>query len=164
MHVSEEEGTQQGFFLPLQWHHNARDGVSNHQRLHCLLNCWFRRRSKKTSKLRVTGLCDGNSTVPGEFPAQKASNAENVFISWRHNVCVTASRCALWYECIWFHRQSNNTTSLMAHFGVKYYSDVTWASWRLKSPYFDSSFNNSFMLTPMEKGRHYCPFVRGIHR
>ena len=26
---------------------------------------------KKTSKLRVTGLCDGNSPVTGEFPAQR---------------------------------------------------------------------------------------------
>ena len=31
----------------------------------------------KTSKLRVTGLCEGNSPVTGEFPAQRASNAEN---------------------------------------------------------------------------------------
>ena len=36
--------------------------------------------SKKTSKLRVTGLCAGNSPVTGEFPAQMASNAENVSI------------------------------------------------------------------------------------
>ena len=48
---------------PLQWHHNDLDGVSNHRRLHCLLNCWFRRRSKKTPKPRVTGLCTGNSHV-----------------------------------------------------------------------------------------------------
>ena len=27
---------------------------------------WFRRRSKKISKLRVTGLCEGNSPVTGE--------------------------------------------------------------------------------------------------
>ena len=40
----------------------------------------FRRRSKETSELRVTGLCEGNSTVTGEFPAQMASNAENVSI------------------------------------------------------------------------------------
>ena len=38
---------------------------------------------KKTSKLRVTGLCEGNSPVTGEFPAQMASNAENVSIWWR---------------------------------------------------------------------------------
>ena len=29
-----------------------------------------RRRSKKTSKIRVTGLCAGNSPVTGEFPNQ----------------------------------------------------------------------------------------------
>ena len=43
-----------------------------------LLNCLFGRRSKKTSKLRVTGLCVGNSPGTGEFPAQMASNAEKV--------------------------------------------------------------------------------------
>ena len=31
----------------------------------------------KKWKLRVTGLCEGNSPVPDEFPAQRASNAEN---------------------------------------------------------------------------------------
>ena len=35
--------------------HNERDDVSNHQPHDCLLNRLFRRRSKKTSKLRVTG-------------------------------------------------------------------------------------------------------------
>ena len=41
---------------------------------------------KKTSKLRVTGLCEGNSPVTDEFPAQRAaSNAENVSIWWRHH-------------------------------------------------------------------------------
>ena len=41
----------------LQWHHNGRDDVSNHQPHHCLLNRLFRRRSKKASKPRYTGLC-----------------------------------------------------------------------------------------------------------
>ena len=40
---------------------------------------------KKTSKLRVTDLCEGNSPVTGEFPAQRASNADNVSIWWRHH-------------------------------------------------------------------------------
>ena len=70
---------------PLRWRHNERDGVSNHQPHDCLLNRLFRGRSKKTSKLRVTGLCVGNSPVTGEFPAQRASNAENVSIWWRHH-------------------------------------------------------------------------------
>ena len=46
---------------------------------------YSRRRSKKTSKLCVTGLCAGNSPVIGEFPAQRTSNAENVSIWWRHH-------------------------------------------------------------------------------
>ena len=46
---------------------------------------YLRRRSKKTPKLRVAGLCVGNSPVIGEFPAQRASNAENVSIWWRHH-------------------------------------------------------------------------------
>ena len=68
--------------LALQWRHSERDCVSNHQPHDCL----FRRRSKKTSKLRVTGLCVGNSPVTGEFFAQVTSNAENVSIWWRHRV------------------------------------------------------------------------------
>ena len=40
---------------------------------------------KKTWKLRVNGLCAGNSPETGEFPAQMASNAENVSIWWRHH-------------------------------------------------------------------------------
>ena len=50
-----------------------------------LRNRLFRRRSKKTSKFRVTGLCEGNSPVTGQFPSQRTSNAENVSIWWRHH-------------------------------------------------------------------------------
>ena len=46
----------------------------------------FGRTSKKTSKLHVTGLCEGNSPVTSEFPVQRASNAENVSIWWHHHV------------------------------------------------------------------------------
>ena len=69
----------------LQWRHNDRDGVSNHQPHDCLLNCLFRRKSKKTSKLRVTCLCERISPLIGEFPAQRASYAENVSLLWRHH-------------------------------------------------------------------------------
>ena len=71
----------------LRWRHNGHVGVSNHQPHHRLLNGLFGRRSKQTSKLRVTGLCVGNSPGTGEFPAQMASNAENVSIWWRHHAC-----------------------------------------------------------------------------
>ena len=70
----------------LQWRHNEHDGVSNHQPHDCLLNRLFRPRWKKTSKLCVTGLCEGNSPGTGEIPAQRTSYAENVSIWWRHLV------------------------------------------------------------------------------
>ena len=56
--------------------------ISNHQPHDYLLNRLFRRRSKKTPKLRVAGLYAGNSPGTNEFRAQMASNAENVSI-WR---------------------------------------------------------------------------------
>ena len=71
--------------IALRWHHNEHDGVSNHQPNGCYSTVYSRQISKKTPKLRVTGLCEGNSPVTGEFPAQRASNAENVSILWRHH-------------------------------------------------------------------------------
>ena len=78
-------------FLTLQWRHNGRNSVSNHQPHNCLLKRLFRRRSKEISKLRVTGFCAGKSPVSGEFPAQKASNAGNVSIWWRHHFNIPTS-------------------------------------------------------------------------
>ena len=72
--------------LSLQWQHNERHGISNHRHLSCLLNRLFRVRSKETSKLGVTGLCEGNTLGTGDFPAQRASNVENVSIWWHHHV------------------------------------------------------------------------------
>ena len=60
-------------FQPLQWRHNGHNGISNHQPHHCLLSRLFRCRSKRASKLHVTGLCAGNSPVTSEFPAQMSS-------------------------------------------------------------------------------------------
>ena len=74
-------GIQKKSLIALQWRHNGRDGVSNYQPHHCLLNRLLRRKSKKTSKLRVIGLCAGNSPVTG----QMASNAENASVRWRHH-------------------------------------------------------------------------------
>ena len=64
------------FLNSLQWRHNEHDGVSSHQPHDCFLNDLFRSRSDAASKLGVTGLSAGNSPVTGEFPAQRASNAE----------------------------------------------------------------------------------------
>ena len=97
------------FNSSLQWRHNERDDVSNQQLHDCLLTRLFRRRSKKTSKLRVTGLCAGNSPAAGEFTAQMTSNADNATIWWRYHITfvlranvieilpvLTLSKCVEW--------------------------------------------------------------------
>ena len=70
----------------IDWCHNGCDDVLNHRHLDGLLNGLFRRRSNKISKLRVTGLFEGNSLVNDEFPSLMASKAGNVSIQWRHQV------------------------------------------------------------------------------
>ena len=74
----------------LRWCHNEPVGISNHQPYDCLPNRSFRRRSKKTSKLRVTGLCVGNSSVTSEFPAQMASKASLAFVWGIHQWSVNS--------------------------------------------------------------------------
>ena len=85
-----------------QWRHNECYGVSNRRCHDCLLNHLFGRRSKKWSKLRVTGLCEGNSPVTGEFPSQRAGNAENVHLvtsSWKENMGIL-HKLIFSYSCI----------------------------------------------------------------
>ena len=67
-----------GIITALQWGHNEWDGISNHQPYSCLINRLFWRRLKETSKLCVTGLCEGNSPVTSELSTQRASNMENI--------------------------------------------------------------------------------------
>ena len=55
----------------LLWRHNELDGVSNNLRLDCLFNRLFRRISKKTPKLHVTRLCEGNVTRDRWIPRTK---------------------------------------------------------------------------------------------
>ena len=76
--------------ISLQWRHNDNDGVSNHQPHGCLLNRLFRRRWKKTSKLRVTGLCAGNS--PHKWPVtRKMFPFDDVIMSQRLYELITES-------------------------------------------------------------------------
>ena len=76
----------------VQLRHNKRDGVSNHQPHDCLFNRLFKAQIKENIKApRHWPLCR-NSPVTGEFPAQCASNAENVSIWCRHHV--SAGLCA----------------------------------------------------------------------
>ena len=77
--------------ITLQWRHTECDDlISPASRL--FTQPFIQAQIKKTSKLRVIGLCEGNSPGTGEFPALRASNAENVSISWRHHVILCSHR------------------------------------------------------------------------
>ena len=96
--------------LLLLWRHNGRDGVSSHQPHHSLLNRLFRRRSKKTAKLRVTGLCAGNSPVTGEFP-HKSPVTRKLF---------PFDDVIMWPKCT--HRTSAKTQNWHRKLCLKYWS------------------------------------------
>ena len=103
--------------LSLQWRHNGRDGVSNYQSQDCLLNRLLRCWSKKTLKLRVTGLCVGNSPGSSEFPAQMASYAENVSIWWRHHGALPFTINEIWLALcadanVWLGSLNNVVTTI----------------------------------------------------
>ena len=102
--VDTEKKASRRRYLSLQWRHNERDGISNYHPHDCLLNRLFRRKSKKTSKLRVTGLCVRNSPVT----AQRASNAENVSIWWRHHVLIIGTL----YQGLYAAYEGNHTNYL----------------------------------------------------
>ena len=93
----------------LHWRHNECDGVSNQRRPDCLLNRLFRRRSKKTSKFRVTG----------GFPSQKDSNAENVFIWWRHNIQCAPVKC---YNSIFVCIVINESSNTFCNENIRHFS------------------------------------------
>ena len=117
----------------LRWRHNERNGVSNHLPHDGLLNRLFSRTSKKTSKLRVTGLCEGDSPVTGEFPAQSASNAENVSIWWRHHGCeVTATHWKIGHPWMKFTsaRSSRSCRGLIYRLDEIILLSVKWPPWQ----------------------------------
>ena len=89
-----------------------------------------RRRYKKTWKLRVTGLCAGNSPVTREFPAQRTSNAENVtsLALWQSSDCPNASKATLmdmdkyfmWihYELLHNHNKAKHNKTMCIFLGI----------------------------------------------
>ena len=88
-------------YISLRWRHNDHNGGSNHQPLGCLLNRLVGRKSKKTSKLRVTGLCVGN-------PRTRASYAENVSIMYGNKYDLYQSSASLAF--VWgIHRWPVNS-------------------------------------------------------
>ena len=71
--------------VTLQWRYKKHDGVSNNKPHDCLPNRSFRYSWKEISKLRGTDLCEGNSPVTGEYPAQRASDAQTASLLCTHH-------------------------------------------------------------------------------
>ena len=112
----------------IKWRHNGCDGVSNHWGIGCLFNRLLILSSKKTSRLRVTDLCEGNPPVTRGFPSQRASNAENVSIWWRHydfSLCLSIPRGKL--TCIIGNVGSGKSALLTAILGELYQNEGTLA-------------------------------------
>ena len=87
-----------GLLWSLRWRHNDHYSVSNHQPHGCLFNRLFRRRWKKTSKLRVTGLCVGNSPGPVNSP-HKEPVTRKMFPFDDVIMIITSFKRALWKVC-----------------------------------------------------------------
>ena len=168
--------------MRVHWRHNERDGDSKHRRLHCLLNCWFRRRSKKTSELRVTGLCAGNSSVTGEFHAQNASDGGNVSIRWRHHEHSDATKES-WrlkspttrlfvYQLVEANEKITSSYALLGHWegntpvGRGYYNDVTMTT--VASQITSLTVVYWIVFSGADQRKHQSSvslaFVWGIHR
>ena len=72
--------------ISLQWRHNGCDSTSNHRHLDWFTQPFLQAKIKENMKV----LCHWSlwwefTGVTDEFPAQTASNAENVSIWWRHH-------------------------------------------------------------------------------
>ena len=141
----------------LQWRHNERDGVSNDRRLDCLLSRLFRLTSKKTSKLSVTGLCEGIHRWP-----KRASNAKNVSIWWRH---YGGSKCFIYlHTSVSVHQQyCTRIDMLMSGF---HYNDVTMDS--IASQITSPTIVYSTVYSDADQRKHLSSaslaFVWGIQR
>ena len=124
------------FSLVLQWRHNDHDGVSNHQPHGCLLNRLFGRRSKITSKLRVTGLCAWNSPGPMNSPhkgpvTRKMFPFDDVIMESSSPLSGNSERvqilCSIW-GLLWLHWASfvriSISCDLYAHFVGKFHCKI----------------------------------------
>ena len=100
--------------MALQRRHNECDGISNHQRLDGLLNCLFRQRSKKSSKLHLTGLCEQSGTKPNLVAKILATNF-GVFFCNIYNVFKKYVQCG-----------SNNTVIKYCGWGIPPNWDISF--------------------------------------
>ena len=112
----------------LRWRHNGHDCVWNHQPHHCLLNHIFGCRSKKTSKLRVTGLCAGNSpgpvNSPHKWPVTRKMFPFDDVIMWQKKK-KKIKPWVVWINELWESAKKKSITKTKQH-TAKFYVDILW--------------------------------------
>ena len=112
-------------YLIILWRHNGREGVSNHQPHECLLNRSFMCRSKKTSKLRVTGLCAGNS------PQTSAVNSPVTRKMVPFDVVIMKIMDNAWFFLLWLIPSGAETTTCVFRNNVWSIDHYVWSMpWR----------------------------------
>ena len=147
---------------PLHWRHNGCDGVSNRQPHEYLLKRLFSRRSKKTSKLRVTSLCAGNSPLTCELSAQKASNAENASIWWRHHaepLLTMAPGChiASLGPSVLNHSSDTSSSKIISHMFTILLTNHWWRKWlKIMGIYMYMFSLNIYMLKVLISVYRFC--------
>ena len=111
-------------------------------------------RSKKTSKLRVTGLCVGNSPVTGEFPAQMAGNALMTSSCYERLTKIGTWISEYVHGVTWLKLLIHILTSTAAYITMT----SQWARSRLKSPVYSGADQRKHQSSAS------LAFVREIHR
>ena len=89
--------------FPLQWRHNERYGVPNHQPHDCFIQPFIQAQIKENIKATRHWPLWGEFPVTVELPAQRAaSNAENASIWWRQHVviqyCSVSALAGIYFE------------------------------------------------------------------
>ena len=84
--------------------------------------------------LRVTGLCAGNSPVTVEFPAQRARNADNVSIWWRHHGTLWRAGTFLGYLVKCYTRSFGNRHQSSKEIRLWDFRYFDWSLFMLNNP------------------------------
>ena len=143
---------------------------------HCVQYTWmnYMMTSSHGNIFRVTGLCAGNSPVPGEFTAQRpVTRSFDVFCDLHPNKRLSKQWWGWWFATplcpLWRHINERKNQHPWYCFRLnEMIITVTsyWARWRLKSPasrLLTKPFIQAQIKENTKAPRHW-PLVRGIHQ
>ena len=151
----------------LQWRHNGRDNVSNHQLPDCLLNCWFRRWSNKHHVCCVVVICTVATEI--EF-SLKCNTCIHILLyrihilSYRYSTADHLNVISLIKQDFEYILAAQNTLSIW----LSRYHGITRNTlcWNLV---FEQTAFDTFCMTPLEHFGKFnifntCRRYKGIRR